>query len=350
VPARDFDLSCPLPLAGHRSVQLAHGGGGRLMRELLEQVFLPAFANPALAARHDAAVLPAAGARLAFTTDGYVVHPRLFPGGDVGRLAVVGTVNDLAMAGARPACLSAAFILEEGLPLGELQSIVASMRSAAADCGVALVTGDTKVVDRGKADGVFITTAGVGWVPEHVDVHPRRVVAGDAVLISGDVGRHGVAVLSVREGLRFESPVESDCAPLNELVAALVDRGCELHCLRDPTRGGLASALNEIALDAAVSIEIDESAVPIDDGVQAACELLGLDPLYVACEGRMIVMLPERDAARALDVLHACPLGAGAARIGAVAEAPSGMVSLRTRLGSRRLLDLLSGEQLPRIC
>ena len=345
----EFVLTCPTRIH-HETVQLAHGGGGRLTRELIEQLFLPAFANPALAARHDSAVLPVDGRRIAFTTDTYVVQPRTFPGGDIGRLAICGTVNDLAMAGARPMWLSAGFIIEEGLALDELRRIVLSMSSAAAECHVQLVTGDTKVVDRGKADGVFINTAGVGVIPDGLAVHPGRVMPGDAVLVSGDVGRHGIAVLSTREGLTFETSVESDCAPLAALVAGLLDADVDLHCLRDPTRGGLATALGEIAADAGVAIEIDELAVPISAAVAGACELLGLDPLYVACEGRLIAFVPGSDADRALALLRRHPLGCGAQRIGTVEAEPGGMVTLRTRLGSRRLLDLLSGEQLPRIC
>jgi hydrogenase expression/formation protein HypE len=320
------------------------------MRQLLEDIFLRSFRAPSLAERHDGAVVPLGGQRLAFTTDSYVVMPRFFPGGDIGRLAVHGTVNDLAMAGARPLYLSAGFILEEGLELDELRRVVDSMGEAARECGVEIVTGDTKVVDRGKADGLFINTSGVGRVPEGVSVHPRRVTPGDAVLVSGDVGRHGIAVLSVREGLTFDSPVVSDCASLAPLVEALLEAGVEVHCLRDTTRGGLATALNEIALDAGVGLVVDEPAVPVDASVAGACELLGLDPLYVACEGRMVVFVPERQAERALEVLVRHPLGAGAARIGRVTEGPAGLVSLRTRLGGQRLLDLLSGEQLPRIC
>ncbi len=347
---RDVDLSCPAPLGRHVTVQLAHGGGGRLMQELLDRVFRPAFDHPALAARHDSAVVEAGGVRLAFTTDAYVVHPRVFPGGDIGMLAVHGTVNDLAMAGARPAWLSAAFVLEEGLPIAELAAVAASMRTAAAAAGVALVTGDTKVVDRGKGDGLFVTTAGVGIVPAGVDVRPARVRAGDVVLLSGDVGRHGIAVLSVRDGLAFDSPLESDCAPLGELVAGLMAAGIDVHCLRDPTRGGLAAALNEIASDAGVAIEVEEAAVPVVEGVAGACEILGLDPLYVACEGRLVAFVAAADAARTLAALRSHPLGAGAAVVGRVAAAPAGVVTLVTRVGTRRLLDLLSGEQLPRIC
>jgi hydrogenase expression/formation protein HypE len=319
------------------------------MKELIEGVFLPLLGSDP-AGQHDSAVFEAGGARLAFTTDGYVVHPRSFPGGDLGELAVYGTVNDLAMAGATPLALSAAFILEEGLPLEELTRLVASMKAAADRCGVRIVTGDTKVVDRGKADGLFITTAGVGLVPPGVDIHPRRVQIGDAVIVSGDLGRHGIAVMSVRDGLQFESPVASDCGPVHHLAAALLGAGLDIHCLRDPTRGGLASVLNEIAEAAGVAIQADERTVPVSEAVATACEILGLDPLYVACEGRLVVFLPAGEAERALEVLRASAEGAGAAVIGRVTEGPAGRVSLTTALGTSRLLDLLSGEQLPRIC
>lgn len=348
--ADDFILRCPAPLARDATIQLAHGGGGRLMRELIAREFLPAFASPAAAPGHDSALVALGGSRIAFTTDGYVVQPRVFPGGDLGTLAVYGTVNDLVMAGARPAYLSVGFVLEEGLALAELRRVVSSMQSAARACGVALVTGDTKVVDRGKADGIFVTTAGIGVVPDGVEIHPRRVRPGDVVILSGDVGRHGIAVLSAREGLAFETSTASDCASLAPLVAALLDAGIDVHCLRDPTRGGLATALNEIAIDAGVAIEIEEAAVPVDAGVTGACELLGLDPLYVACEGRLVAFVAADAAEPALAALRARPLGAGAVTIGTVAAAPAGMVTLRTALGARRLLDLLSGEQLPRIC
>jgi len=346
---RDWSPTCPVPVR-HDAIMLAHGGGGRLTRELIETLFLPAFASPAGAARHDSAVVTLGGIRVAFSTDTYVVHPRFFPGGDIGRLAVFGTVNDLAMAGARPSYLSAGFVLEEGLPYAELERVVASMREAAVIAGVELVTGDTKVVDRGKGDGLFINTAGIGLVPDGVDLHPGQAAPGDVVLLSGDVGRHGIAVLSVRDGLAFETSVESDCAPLADLVAALVGAGVALRCLRDPTRGGLATALNELALDGGVGVEIDEAAIPVHEGVAGACEILGLDPLYVACEGRMIAIVPEEHAAPALDVLRRHPVGAGAALVGRIVGEHPKAVALRTRLGSRRLLDLLSGEQLPRIC
>ncbi len=343
-----FALACPRPLR-HDSVQMAHGGGGRLMKELIEGLFLPILGADPIGL-HDSAVVEAGGARLAFTTDGFVVHPRTFPGGNLGELAVYGTVNDLAMAGAQPLALSSAFILEEGLPFAELTPLVASMKAAADRCGVRLATGDTKVVDRGKADGVFITTAGIGLIPAGVELHPRRVRPGDAVLVSGDLGRHGIAVMSVREGIRFETPVTSDCGPVHHLAAALLAAGLDVHCFRDPTRGGLASVLNEIAASAGVAIEADEAAIPVDEAVSAACEILGLDPLYVACEGRLVAFLPEAEAEQALDVLRAIPEGQGAARIGRVIEGPAGRVGLRTVLGTSRLLDLLSGEQLPRIC
>ncbi len=343
-------LSCPLPLSGHASVQLAHGGGGRLMRSLIEDVFLPAFANPGLAERHDATVLPMGAGRVAFTTDSYVVSPLFFPGGDIGKLAVYGTVNDLAMAGARPAYLSCGFILEEGLPMADLERIVASMSQAAAEAGVYLVTGDTKVVDHGKGDGIFINTAGIGLVEPGVDIRPSRVRPGDAVLVSGDLGRHGVAILSVREGLSFETPIASDCGPLASLVAALLEAGVDVHCLRDLTRGGLASALNEVAMDARVGIEVQEAKIPVHEAVAGACELLGLDPCYVANEGRLVAFVAPDHADLAVSVMRAHPQGTGAAAIGTVQAAEPGVVTNRTWLGGKRLMDLLSGEQLPRIC
>jgi hydrogenase expression/formation protein HypE len=346
VPDPSF-LSCPIP-GTSTTVQLAHGGGGRLMRNLVAEIFLSQF-EPA-GPLHDSAVLPVGGSRLAFTTDGYVVSPRFFPGGDIGRLAVFGTVNDLAMAGARPLWLSAAFVLEEGLPLDELRRVAASMQAAALACGVRLVTGDTKVVDRGKGDGMFVTTSGVGLVPNGVEIHPGRVRPGEVVLVSGDVGRHGIAVLSVREGLAFETPVESDCGEVASLVAALLADGIDVRCLRDPTRGGLATALNEIAVDGGVALEIDEDAVPVSEPVAGACELLGLDPLYVACEGRLVAFVAAADAERAIVTLRRLPGGQDAAVIGRCVDGTAGLVTLHTRLGARRSLDLLAGEQLPRIC
>jgi hydrogenase expression/formation protein HypE len=346
---KDLVLSCPAPLGRSGTVQIAHGGGGRLMRGLIEQVFLPAFDRGALGSRHDSAVFELGGACLAFTTDSYVVDPLFFPGGDIGKLAVYGTVNDLAMAGARPAALSAAFILEEGLPLEELGRIVSSMREAAAEANVELVTGDTKVVGRGKADRCFVNTSGVGLVRAGLEIAPARVCAGDAVLLSGDVGRHGIAVLSVREGLQFETGIESDCAPLAAVVESLLREGVRVHCLRDLTRGGLASALNEIAADARLGIEIEECAIPVASAVVGACELLGLDPLYVANEGRFVAFVAPEDAEAALALMRRHPVARAAVRIGRAVDTHASVV-LRTRLGGGRQLDLLSGEQLPRIC
>ncbi len=347
---REFTASCPLPLADHPNVLLAHGGGGRLMHQLIEELFLPAFGNPLLDQRHDGAVIDVGGQRLAFTTDSYVVRPLFFPGGDIGTLAVNGTVNDLAMCGARPRWLSAGFIIEEGLPMETLARVVQSMQQAAAAAGVQLVTGDTKVVDKGKGDGLFINTAGLGVVEHNVGIAPTRVVPGDVVLLSGDVGRHGMAIMSVREGLQFESAIESDCAPLAAPVLALLDAGIGIHCLRDLTRGGLASALNEIAATAGVQVDIEEDAVPVRDDVRGACEILGLDPLYVANEGRFAAFVPEAHAARALAIMRLQPVGAAAAVIGTVSAGAPGLVTLKSQLGVARVLDLLSGEQLPRIC
>lgn len=346
-----FSMQCPVPREDHTTVQMAHGGGGRVMRRLIEGFFLPAFGtDPAKTPPHDAAVLDVAGGRLAMTTDTFVVSPLFFSGGDIGELAVYGTVNDLAMAGARPLALSAAFVLEEGLPLDMLERIVGSMRRAADEVGVRIVTGDTKVVDRGKGDGVFINTAGIGIVPPGVDISPRRVRPGDAVLVSGDLGRHGIAVLSGREGIAFESALESDCASLAGLVAALLEADPDVHCLRDLTRGGLAAALCEIADAAGVGIELDEASIPVCGAVAGACELLGFDPLYVANEGRLVAFVPAAAAERTLAILRSHPAAVGPAIIGTVTEAQPGTVRLRNSLGVERIVDLLSGEQMPRIC
>lgn len=345
----DLALMCPVPIANYPHILLAHGGGGRLMHQLLERVVVPAFANPALDERHDAAVIGWAGRRLAFTTDSYVVRPLFFPGGDIGTLAVNGTLNDLAMSGARPLALSCAFILEEGLPMVTLERVIASMRAAAAAAGVAIVTGDTKVVDRGKGDGIFITTAGVGSVEHPLEIAPRAIRAGDAVIVSGDLGRHGMAIMAVREGLEFESTIESDCAPLVAPVLALIEAGVEVHCLRDLTRGGLASALNELAEAAGLTITIDERMVPVREDVRGACEILGFDPLYVANEGRFVAIVAARDRERAIEQLARHAVSAGAVAVGTVSEGGP-LVVLQGVLGSRRVLDMLSGEQLPRIC
>lgn len=347
---QNFSTNCPTPFPSATHVQLAHGGGGGLSRQLIENLFLPAFDNPILDERHDGAVLKVDGGRVAFTTDSYVVHPLFFPGGDIGSLAVNGTVNDLAMCGARPKWLSAGFIIEEGLPMETLERVAESMQLAATAAGVQLVTGDTKVVDKGKGDGLFVNTAGLGVLEHNITIAPAHVQAGDVVLLSGDVGRHGMAVMSVREGLEFDNPIESDCAPLAELVLALLDAGVEVHCLRDLTRGGLASALNEIADTARVQVNLEENAIPVSEAVAGACELLGLDPLYVANEGRFVAFVSPRDMPRALDLMHTHPHGQDARLIGTVSADSPGLVTLKSRIGTTRMLDMLSGEQLPRIC
>jgi hydrogenase expression/formation protein HypE len=332
-------------LSDYPHVLLAHGGGGRLMHQLIEKLFLSAFDNPLLQARHDGAVFSAGGARLAFTTDSYVVQPLFFPGGDIGTLAVNGTVNDLAMCGARPLFLSAGFIIEEGLPMETLWRIATSMRRAADAAGVQLVTGDTKVVDRGKGDGLYINTSGLGVIEHPLAIGPASVRPGDALLLSGDIGRHGIAIMAAREVLAFETTIESDCAPLAGTVRSLLDAGIEVHCLRDLTRGGLAGALMEIAGAAAMRIQIEEAAIPVREEVQGACEILGLDPLQVANEGRFVAFVPDGEAERALAVM-----GAGARLIGRVREAGPGMVTLKSRIGAVRILDMPAGEQMPRIC
>jgi hydrogenase expression/formation protein HypE len=331
------------------TIQLAHGGGGRAMARLIEDVIRPAFNDPELERGHDGAVLAIDGP-IAFTTDSYVIRPLIFPGGDIGSLAVNGTVNDLAMCGARPLYMSVGLILEEGLSLSLLRQILASMRLAATAAGVRLVTGDTKVVDRGKADGLFINTAGIGAVVAPTPIGPQAVRPGDAVIISGDIGRHGVAVMAARENLGLEMAIVSDCAPLCAPVLGLIEAGIGVRCLRDLTRGGLASSVVEIAETAGVSIELDEMAVPVREDVASACELLGLDPLHVANEGRFVAFVAQADAARAVELLRAHPVSADAAVIGQVGEAPAGRVSCRGALGAARAIDMLSGEQLPRIC
>ncbi|MBX3125924.1 MAG: hydrogenase expression/formation protein HypE [Polyangiaceae bacterium] len=341
---------CPIPGRQYDRVVLGHGGGGLLSDELLRDVFLRAFRGDTLAKLEDSAVLPRLAGRLAFTTDAFVVHPLFFPGGDIGRLAVAGTVNDLAVAGAKPLYLSAAFILEEGLLLTDLERIVESMRSTAQEAGVELVAGDTKVVERGKADGAFVVTTGIGVVPEGRTLSVSAAEEGNAVLVSGTLGDHGVAVLARREGLEFETTLESDCAPLASLVDALLERAPSTRALRDPTRGGLASSLVEIAAASRVSIAIDEAQLPLRPEVRAACELFGLDVLHIANEGKLVAIVPESEADAALAAMHAHPLGRNAARIGKVAAERAGQVTLRTSIGAVRVVTQLSGEQLPRIC
>ena len=349
-PSASAFSSCPVPLAHRAEITVGHGGGGTLTQDLIDRLFRPAFAHPALDAQHDGAVLTAAGARLAFTTDAHVVSPLFFPGSDIGQLAVNGTVNDLCMCGARPLWLSAAFILEEGLPTATLQRVVTSMRAAAAAAGVAIVTGDTKVVERGKGDGLYVTTSGIGLIEHALTIAPASVRAGDAILLSGDLGRHGMAIMATRANLSFESAIESDCAPLVAPVQALLAAGLELHCLRDLTRGGLATALVEIAETAQLALAVDETAVPVTELVRGACEILGLEPLYVANEGRFVCFLPAAQANRALEILARTAPGGPPALIGHVRPAPAGQVTLRSVIGAERILDRLSGEQLPRIC
>ena len=342
--------SCPLPITNYKDIVLAHGSGGKLSRQLIDQMVLPQFRNELLAPLHDGAVFALNGERLAFTTDSYVVSPIFFPGGDIGKLAVHGTVNDLAMCGARPLYLSASFILEEGLPMEDFWRVVQSMRAAAESSKVQLVTGDTKVVDRGKADKIFINTSGIGVVPKQVNIHPARAQVGDKILVSGPIAVHGIAIMSVREGLEFETQIASDTAPLHELVEAIIAAGIDIHVLRDPTRGGVTSALSEIAQTAKVGMLLEESSIPISEEVKGACEILGLDPLYVANEGKLVAIVRSEDADVALKALRSDPLGKEAAVIGEVVRDHPGFVMMKTRVGGTRVVDMLSGEQLPRIC
>ncbi len=349
-PKPQGQFACPIPMGRYPNVLLAHGGGGKLTHQLIEQMFLPAFSNELLGERHDGAIFNVNSGRLAFTTDSYVVRPLFFPGGDIGSLAVNGTVNDLAMCGARPLYLSAGFILEEGLPMDDLRRIVQSMKAAAEATGVQLVAGDTKVVDRGKGDGIFINTAGIGSVAPGVHISPANVIPGDAIIISGDIGRHGIAIMAVREGLEFESKILSDCAPLSGIVSSLLAAKAEVHCLRDLTRGGLASALVEIAEASRLHFEIREDAIPVQEDVRGACEILGFDPLYVANEGRFVSFVPAREAEKIIDRMRAHPLGRQAAVIGVAKTGDPGLVTMETRIGAARVVDMISGEQLPRIC
>jgi len=347
----EMKLVCPVPVNRYPNVVLAHGGGGRMTQQLIESVFLPAFGNPILGEKHDGAAFDLSAGKFALTTDSYVIHPLFFPGGNIGELAVNGTVNDLSMCGAKPLYLSAGFIIEEGLPMETLQSIAQSMKSAAEAVGIQIVTGDTKVVNRGKGDGIFVNTTGIGQVVVGQTISPSSVRTGDVIILSGDIGRHGIAIMAVREGLEFESVIESDCAPLNGIVLSLIKAEIEIHCLRDLTRGGLGSALVEIAEAAGLEFEISENAVPVREDVRGACEILGFDPLYVANEGRFAVFVPEREAQRTLEILRLHPLGEDAQIIGHVDKDTSpGLVTMRSRIGASRIVDMISGEQLPRIC
>lgn len=346
---------CPMPLRHHDHIVIGHGSGGRMTQELIQQIFVPHFSNPELLAGNDFAdVLIKAtspeGSRLAVSTDSHIVYPLIFPGGDIGKLAVCGTVNDVAMSGAVPVCLTAGFILEEGLPTSILEQIVISMEQAAIEAGIKIVAGDTKVVEKGKADGIFINTTGFGWIPRDVRIGGAEARPGDAVLISGTLGDHGIAVLTARGELGFDTGVKSDVAPLNHLIQEVIKAAPHTHVLRDPTRGGLATTLNEIAVQSSVNITIDEEKIPVHPEVSSVCEMLGFDPLYVANEGKVIVIVPQDEAPAALAAMKAHEYGLDAVQIGRVYQSPSSRVLLKTRIGGTRLLDVLAGEMLPRIC
>ena len=343
-------LACPAPLGTRDTVLLGHGSGGRLSAELLRDVFLRAFTNPVLAQLNDQAIVSVDGMRLAFTTDSFVVKPLFFPGGDIGSLAVHGTINDLAVGGAEPLFLSAAFIIEEGLPMETLRQVVESFRRAASEAGVEVVTGDTKVVEKGKGDGLFINTSGIGRVRDGIHLSADQAQPGDRVLLSGSLGDHGIVILSQREGLEFDSPITSDSAPLHTLVKVMLDAVPGIRCLRDPTRGGLSSTLNEIAAQSRVGMTLEEPTIPIKEAVRGACELLGLDPLYVANEGKLVAIVPAEHAEVVLTAMRAHPLGKESAIIGTVTAEHPGVVTMRTSLGTTRIVDMLSGDQLPRIC
>ncbi len=344
------NLSCPTPLRINDTILLGHGSGGTLSGDLIREVFLASFQNPVLDRLDDQAIVSVNGTRLAFTTDSFVVKPLFFPGGDIGSLAVHGTVNDLAMGGAKPLFLSAAFILEEGLSMDVLRRVVHSMREAAAAAGVTIVTGDTKVVEKGSGDQMFINTTGIGEVPDGVNLSANRARPGDTVLVSGTIGDHGIAILAQRAGLEFESCIQSDSAALYGLVSDMLAVSHDIRCMRDPTRGGMSSSLNEIAASSKVGIELVEREIPIREEVRGACEMLGLDPLYVANEGKLIAIAPPETAPKLLAAMQRHPLGRNARMIGRVCEAHPGLVTMRTDLGTHRIVDMLSGDQLPRIC
>jgi hydrogenase expression/formation protein HypE len=343
-------IACPAPLPAKDTVLLGHGSGGSLSADLIREIFLPAFQNPVLDRLDDQAIVNVNGSRLAFTTDSFVVKPLFFPGGDIGSLAVHGTVNDLAMGGARPLFLSAAFILEEGLSMDVLRRVVRSMQEAATAAGVQIVTGDTKVVEKGSGDQLFINTTGIGVVPDGVNLSANRAQTGDKVLLSGTIGDHGIAILAQREGLEFESRIESDSAALHGLVADMLGVTSDIRCMRDPTRGGLSSALNEIAVQSEVGIELIESEIPVRDEVRGACEMLGLDALYVANEGKLIAIVAPDVADALLAVMRQHALGKDTHIVGTVSAKQRGLVTMRTALGTTRIVDMLTGDQLPRIC
>jgi len=343
-------LTCPAPLTTRDRILLGHGSGGKLSAELVRDIFLPAFGNPTLAQLNDQAVVSINGSRLAITTDSFVVKPLFFPGGDIGSLAVHGTINDLAVGGAQPLFLSVAFILEEGLPMETLQRVVVSLQRAASDAGVQVVTGDTKVVEKGKGDGLFINTTGIGIVPEGIELSADRAKPGDKVILSGFLGDHGIAILAQREGLEFETTIESDSAALHTLVAEMLKTSTAIRCMRDPTRGGVSSTLNEIAQQSGVGIEIEEETIPVREDVRGACEMLGLDPLYVANEGKLVAIVAPEAADALVETMRQHRLGKEARIIGTVSDKNAGLVTMRTTLGTTRIVDMLAGDQLPRIC
>lgn len=343
-------FACPIPKSDYTNILLAHGSGGTMTHQLIEKMFLPQFKNELLEALHDGAVFTLGDKRLAFTTDSYVVNPIFFPGGDIGELSINGTVNDLAMCGARPLYLSCAFIIEEGLPVDDLWKVVLSMQAAAERAGVMLVTGDTKVVDRGKGDKIFINTSGVGIVENEAEISPKKIKVGDKIIVSGEIALHGIAIMSVREGIEFETQIKSDTAPLNGLVEKMLKTSKNIHVLRDPTRGGVATTLNELAEQSKLGILVDEESIPVPDDVRGACEILGLDPLYIANEGKLLAFVSHEDTDRVLQAMRAHPAGKDSAVIGEVVDEHHGTVVMRSKIGGTRIVDMLTGEQLPRIC
>jgi hydrogenase expression/formation protein HypE len=349
-PLPMLGVNCPIPISEYPQILLAHGGGGTLSQQIIKKMIAPQFQNELLSPLHDGAIFTLGGTRFAFSTDSYVVSPIVFPGGDIGELAVYGTVNDLSMCGARPQYLSAAFVIEEGFAMDDLWRVILSMKAAAEKAGILLVTGDTKVVDRGKGDKIYINTSGIGTIREGVNVSSRGARPGDVVILSGEIAVHGIAIMSVREGLEFQSPIMSDTAPLNGIVESMLEASPDIHVLRDPTRGGVASALNEIAESSHVGVEIQQEAIPISEPVRGACEILGLDPLYVANEGKLIAFVAPGGAEDVLACMRQHPLGKQSAVIGQVVSDHAGTVVMKTSIGSTRVVGMLSGEQLPRIC
>jgi hydrogenase expression/formation protein HypE len=348
---KEFTLQCPIPINDYPKVLMAHGGGGKLMQQLIEKMFKGAFGNEYLAQGHDSTVLNLPAGKIAYTTDSYVVQPLFFPGSDIGKLSIYGTVNDLSMSGAKPLYISLGLIIEEGFEMEKLWKVVTSIKDASETANVKIVTGDTKVVDKGKGDGIFINTSGIGIIDHKLNISPDSIAEGDVILINGDVGSHGIAIMSEREGLEFETKILSDCSPLNRIVQEIISSGIDVHCMRDLTRGGLTSALNELAGQSKTEILINEESVPVREDVQGACEILGFDPMYVANEGKFIVIVPANDSEKCLGIMKKNEFGKDSAIIGSVTRADkSGIVKLKSRIGTIRILDMLSGEQLPRIC